>query len=139
MAIQKRRQQNQINSFDWDGKTVYNPSEINEAIFQQFKEFYNDNRGSTPFSLSSLNWYELTKEEVDKLERPFSKEEIWVALRECDSSKAPGPDGFNAGWLKNMWPLISGKVLEIFQKFHNSSHIPVGANSSFVILIPKKL
>lgn len=33
------------------------------------------------------------------------------------SRKASGPDGFNAGWLKRLWPHISEKILEFFFSF----------------------
>lgn len=65
------------------------------------------------------------------------EEEILVALRESSLTKAPGPDGFNAGWLKKMWHIISGKVMEFFQYFHYSASLLKGSNSSFVALIPK--
>lgn len=29
------------------------------------------------------------------LEAEFSKEEVWLAIRDCNGNKAPGPDGFN--------------------------------------------
>lgn len=61
-----------------------------------------------------------------------------VALKESDSSKSPGPDGFNFGWLKSMWVHISDKVLNFFNEFHSSGFIQRGVNSSFIVLIPKK-
>lgn len=138
MSIQKRRLFNQINSFSWNGQIVSQPMEVKKALFQSFEEFDTNNQGSTPFSLINLNWYKISSEENSVLERPFSMEEIWVALRDSNSTKAPGPDGLNAGWLKFMWPHISKIVLKFFQDFYNNGHIPTGANSSFVVLIPKK-
>lgn len=65
-------------------------------------------------------------------------EEISVALSEMESTKAPGPDGFNAGWIKKLWPQIKDQVFVFFfQEFYKNANIPSGANSSFFVLIPK--
>lgn len=61
-----------------------------------------------------------------------------LALKESDLKKAPGPDGFNTGWIKIMWESLHSKILKFFDIFYNSGSIPAGANSSFIALIPKK-
>lgn len=76
-------------------------------------------------------------EEVVFLERQFIKEEIWCALQDSDSTKAPGPYCINSGWLKKL-PMIADQVVHFFNKFHNKAYIPAGANSSIIVLIPKK-
>lgn len=76
-------------------------------------------------------------EEVVFLERQFIKEEIWCALQDSDSTKAPGPYGINSGWLKKLWHMIVDQVVHFFNKFHNKAYIPAGVNSS-IVLIPKK-
>lgn len=91
------------------------PPEIRQALLQDFKDFYCSIEGSTPFSLSNLEWQPVSSEEAKFMTRQFSKEEVWSALQETDSNTAPGPDVFNAGWLKELWPHISEKVL-FFQR-----------------------
>lgn len=123
LAVQKRRRINQINSFVWKDKMMFEPMEIKNTLFHSFKEFFTSNQGQTPFSLSSLDWYKWSTKEASILERPFDKDEIWAALRDSDSSKAPGPDDLNAGWIKMIWPLVSDKILEFLQDFHKFSAI----------------
>lgn len=60
-----------------------------------------------------------------------------MALNESDSLKAPGPYGFNAGSLKNLWPFIKDQMVYFFNQFYDSGFIPKGAKSSFIVLIPK--
>ncbi|XP_071739854.1 uncharacterized protein [Rutidosis leptorrhynchoides] len=43
----------------------------------------------------------LSQEEANQLESPFSESEVWDAIKECGSSKAPGLDGFNMRRLRN--------------------------------------
>ncbi|WOG89358.1 hypothetical protein DCAR_0208596 [Daucus carota subsp. sativus] len=41
-------------------------------------------------------------------------------------------------WIRRLWPFISAKIKVFFDTFHRTGHIPLGANSSFIVLIPKK-
>ncbi|KAJ4847049.1 hypothetical protein Tsubulata_017084 [Turnera subulata] len=43
---------------------------------------------------------------AEGLERPITLEEVKGAVWACDSSKAPGPDGYNFAFYKRCWPLI---------------------------------
>lgn len=137
MAIQKRRCINQINRISWRDSIINDPENIRKALFQGFKEFYYSKIEVTPFNLSSLNWYTVSPNASENLEREFNKEKIWLALKESDPNKAPGPDGLNAGWLLQMWPLMSNEILEFFREFHRRSYLPQVANSLFFALIPK--
>uniref|UniRef100_A0A452YZB4 Reverse transcriptase domain-containing protein n=1 Tax=Aegilops tauschii subsp. strangulata TaxID=200361 RepID=A0A452YZB4_AEGTS len=38
--------------------------------------------------------------DLSELEAPFTEEEIWRAVRSLPTSKAPGPDGFMAEFLR---------------------------------------
>lgn len=102
------------------------------------KNFFCKYMRSSPFSLLSLNWYQVSEDETQLLQKPFSTEEVLIALKESDSMKSPGPDGINAGWLKKLWPFLHNEVLEFFHKFYSESYIPHGAYSSFIDLIPKR-
>lgn len=118
---------------------MFNPSDIKNAILQGFKDFFCLNKDPSSFHLSSLDRFLLNLEEANDMTRQFSKEEIWIALQESDSRKAPGPDGINAGWIKKVWPHLSRKIVSYFNEFHDRAAIPIGANSSFIAPIPNKL
>lgn len=138
-TVQQRKRRNYISKLWWNNTMLTNPSEIKNGLFQDFSNFFDNNGGSTPFSLRYLEWSILPNEDVITMTRKFTKEEIWVALQECDSKKAPGPDGLNSGWLKKVWPSIADKILMFFEEFHEKATIPLGVNSSFLVLIPKKI
>lgn len=137
-VIYHRRSRNQINKLLWNNKVVSEPEELKRALFHGFKDFYCASKGSRPLFMTSLQWQNLSLDEADHMTKQFTKEEIWISLQESDSRKASGLDGLNAGWIKKLWPQISDKVLSYFKEFHDRAHIPQGANSSFIVLIPKK-
>ncbi|XP_028064582.1 uncharacterized protein LOC114267718 [Camellia sinensis] len=74
----------------------------------------------------------------DVLEAEFSEAEIWVAIKDCDGNKAPGPDGFNLSCIQNCWSIMKGEFLQFFKEFHSYGKMAKGVNSFFITLIPKK-
>ncbi|XP_074346083.1 secreted RxLR effector protein 78-like [Apium graveolens] len=55
------------------------------------------------------------------MERPFVKVEIWVALKESDPSKAPGPDGLNAVIHAMKIHRVDGLIIKVdFPKAYDS-------------------
>lgn len=67
----------------------------------------------------------------------FSVMETEEALHDTNSNKAPGPDGINAGVLKEVWKYVKKEVFDFFSNFHSKNYIPAGLNSSFIALVPK--
>ncbi|XP_071704626.1 uncharacterized protein [Rutidosis leptorrhynchoides] len=49
---------------------------------------------------SGLDFNRLSPDEVVLLEEPFSEAEVWSAIKDCGSSKAPRPHGFNLRFYK---------------------------------------
>lgn len=59
------------------------------------------------------------------------------AIKDCNSFKAPNPDGFNFAFVKKAWGIIKSDVLTFLQDFYQNSKLTKGINASFVALIPK--
>lgn len=68
----------------------------------------------------------------------FLEIEVLEAINSYDSSKSPGPDGFNFQILKTCWEVVKDDILKLLDEFHSNGKLVRGLNSSFVILIPKK-
>jgi len=68
----------------------------------------------------------------------ITEAEVLEVVSQCDSSKCPGPDGFNFFFLKNNWEVIGKDVVMAILYFHSTSFISRGCNASFITLVPKK-
>ena len=55
-----------------------------------------------------------------------------------DKDKAPGPDGFTAGFFQGCWDVIQADLFKVFEEFHRNGKIGVDINSIFITSIPKK-
>nr|KYP57260.1 Transposon TX1 uncharacterized [Cajanus cajan] len=60
-----------------------------------------------------------------------------MAVWDCDSSKSPGPDGFNFKFIKSFWETVKEDIVRMMKEFHANGKLPKGTNSTFITLIPK--
>ncbi|XP_071700669.1 uncharacterized protein [Rutidosis leptorrhynchoides] len=118
-------------------KARVHPCTIKEEAFLHFKSRFEEHPGDRP-SLSDLSYPSLSPDEANDLEAPISEAEVFEAIQDCGSSKAPGPDGFNLGFFKKFWDIIKEDVLNAITWFWEKGEFLKGCNASFVTLIPKK-
>ncbi|KAL4308915.1 hypothetical protein GQ457_01G015960 [Hibiscus cannabinus] len=109
---------------------------ISKLFVQHFSEGYNQNP-TIPIVNFAGNFKSLFVTSTINLERPFTCEEVWVAISTADGSHAPGSDGFNLDFFKKFWPAVKHNVMDFFEKFHAGTLVDVSINHSFISLIPK--
>ena len=76
--------------------------------------------------------------DLQSLEAPFTKEEIDKVISQMPGDKSPGPDGFNAAFLKSCWEIIAPDFYKLIADFHEGNINMQSINYSFITLIPKK-
>jgi hypothetical protein len=72
----------------------------------------------------------------DLLEK-FSEEEVYRALHDMAPMKAPGPDGFTAGFFQKNWSIIGKDICHAILGTLNSGVLPSFLNRTNIALIPK--
>lgn len=121
----------------YEGKWVSDPIQVKEIFRNHFSNFFAEKNPNVIFDSSPLICKKLTSSMQNLLERDFSKEELCQAVNSINPNKSPGPDGFNAAYLKEFWNLFSEDIGNMAAAFHLSGFLPPGINSSFLTLIPK--
>jgi hypothetical protein len=53
------------------------------------------------------------------------------------NNKAPGPDGFNAGFFKRMWHIVEEDVINTISSFFQTRRMLKEMNATSISLIPK--
>lgn len=79
----------------------------------------------------------ISNDQVLDLESTFSEEEIKQAMRCCEGSKAPCPDGFSLNFVKKFWDIVKYDFFAAIREFEQTGQIPYACNSAFLTLIPK--
>ena len=61
--------------------------------------------------MDNVQFKGISREDNEMLVGVISEAEVKEAVWNCDSSKSPGPDGFNFGFIKFCWDIIKGDVM----------------------------
>ena len=80
----------------------------------------------------------LDSSEVERVELPFSEEEVFATLSDLGKEKAPGPDGFTMAFWLFCWEVVKVEVLGFFRDFHEGGRFVKSLNATFLVLVPKK-
>jgi len=87
--------------------------------------------------LDKVDFNSISEADNEVLVGEFSDEEVKAAVWGCDSSKSPGPNGFNFGFIKSCWDILKEDVVLAVKDFAGNGSWPRGSNASFLCLIPK--
>ena len=88
-----------------------------------------------------FNWDELDIQHhnLHALGVVITEEEVWAAIKEMPNDKAPGPDGFTAGFLRSCWPVVKQDFVRVFQKLYALRGRGFSClNQALLTLIPKR-
>ena len=61
---------------------------------QFYEKLYTEDDYQRPL-LDGLQFFVLSDEELEGLDRPFTEDEVLVVVKDFNGDKAPSPDGFN--------------------------------------------
>ncbi|PSR84913.1 Endonuclease [Actinidia chinensis var. chinensis] len=131
-----RYRKNFIGSVEVDGVMLEDPNLIKSAAIDYFSKLFDEETWTRP-RLGGMAFGSLDATDRMTLEKTFLEEEIVRAIKDCSSFKAPGPDGFNLGFVKKAWKILRHDCLEFFFEFHKNGRLVKGLNATFIALIPK--
>jgi hypothetical protein len=118
-----------------DGETVSS----HDGKASLLLESYKDSLGRSESTDNSFNMSSLlaTSSDISFLEEPFSAKEIDDIINDFPNNKSPGPDGFNAEFLRKCWPIIKNDFYELCNQLHQGSLCLDSMNGCFITLVPK--
>nr|GEY95648.1 RNA-directed DNA polymerase, eukaryota [Tanacetum cinerariifolium] len=105
----KKRRQLAIRGILKDGNWIEDPSIVKSKFLGHFMARFQQSEGIIPV-LDSNYISPISHVQRDLLERPFSRDEIKLAVWDCGGDKALGPDGFSFKFFTFFWDLIENDV-----------------------------
>jgi hypothetical protein len=131
-----RKQKNRIQSLATEDMIATSPIEIEEVVFEHMSNIV----GTTLPCTQRFNWSQLglPVPDLSELDAPFSLEELKTAVFDTPSDKAPGPDGFSAGFFKTSYNVVKDDLLRALNKFYDLNDPSFTClNTAFYVLLPK--
>ncbi|GKV47185.1 hypothetical protein SLEP1_g54104 [Rubroshorea leprosula] len=119
-----RKACNGIVGFSCDGQWVEEPEMVKKAAVDYFQKLFSGESWNRP-KPSGIAFKQISEETRVWLERPFSAEEIEDGLKNCEGSKAPGPDGYNFNFIKFAWNSLKEDFVSFFGEFHKHGRLKV--------------
>ncbi|GKV25499.1 hypothetical protein SLEP1_g34934 [Rubroshorea leprosula] len=135
-CVKGRRRKNDISSILVGNQRLEDVNSMKDGVANYFETLFKEDVWQRPV-LDGIEFKKIPDEEKAMLEAPFSEEEVRQAVWSCESTKAPGPDGFNFKFVKEMWGTLKEDVMGYVSDFHKHGKLVRGVNSSFIVLIPK--
>ena len=68
--------------------------------------------------LDGLEFSGLSGEDLEGLDRPFSKEEVLNVVKNFNRDKSSGPDGYSMAFYQACWSVVGSEVMAVCQEFY---------------------
>lgn len=141
-STKARRECNKISCLKvGDGSLIEDLDEIKFSAVNYFQNLLNDWEGSNwKVQNTFLQFIPklITQEQSNSLNAKFTEEEVKKAVFEMQPEKAPGPDGFPAGFFQKCWHFLGKEVWEAIEDSRWHKRVLKEANNTLLTLIPKK-
>ena len=120
----------------FDGSVCISEAEDKAEIQAFYQALYTSQGANDTSALLSYVPPRVTHEMNEMLCKPYEAEEVHQALFQMAPSKAPGVDGFTAGFFQRDWKLLREEVTQAVLAFLNGGELPMGLNDTSITLIP---
>ncbi|KAJ0615163.1 putative RNA-directed DNA polymerase [Helianthus annuus] len=121
---------------DTSGKE-YEDDLVQLAFVNYYENFLGGSRDSSLMPAPDLFSKSLDVNAAAHMVRPVSAEEVKNAMFSMGSDKAPGPDGFTAGFFKGAWPVVGCEVTNAVRDFFIHGKLLRELNHTLIVLLPK--
>lgn len=140
IALARRSKQRIYGLYNEVGQWIIGEEKIANMIFSFYRSlFKSDKEVAEMTGLPELGGRKLSEEDSSQLECPPNSVDIWRALKNIGRDKAPGVDGFNAGFYQGCWEVVGDSVVELIHKFWRIREVDAEANQTLLVFVLKKV
>lgn len=137
-ATRVRRATNKIHALRNDnGVLETDERHVKEQVLNFFKDIFKEEGGTHQVSPIPKGFPKVTDYIHLSMCREITKDEVKMALFDMSPYKAPGPDGFHAGFYQRAWNTIGDDVTYMVKDFSKSGALQDIMNDTLLSLIPK--
>lgn len=133
-----RRKRNRILGLQLhDGSWCVETVRLQLGAIEYFKSLFAETVDVDPSCLHTPGLPTIPDHFLPDLLREVTREEVFSALQNMGSFKAPGPDGFHAFFYKTYWDVVGDKVFHCIKQAFETQQFDPGLGETLIVLIPK--
>lgn len=122
---------------DSSGNAVFSESQIVNTMADFYRNIFSTESSCDLAIVNEVLFPKVTEEMNSMLISIPEPDEIHAAVFAINADKAPGPDGFLAGFYQPFWDIIGEDVTREIQEFFISGSLHQRQNETHLRLIPK--
>ncbi|KAK4397093.1 putative mitochondrial protein [Sesamum angolense] len=135
-----RRRTNSIHRIqNAEGRWLHEDAEIQEHIEAYFGEIFrsrNPSENDLEKGTEAIS-VRISEDMLLELSKPYTAEEVSLALSQMAPLKSPGPDGMPPFFFQKFWHVVRDDVISNSLQLLNNLILPFGLNHTHIALIPK--
>lgn len=121
---------------DLNGNWITEGERLKDMAVNHFQNLYG-NLESVDYLRTTSSFPIMSQEVIVELSREVTLEEVRLAVNSMGAFKAPRPDGFQASFYQQNWPVVSSTVVNFVKSILDNGRSIENANATFLVLIPK--
>ncbi|XP_045791800.1 uncharacterized protein LOC123886537 [Trifolium pratense] len=138
MKANIRRNKNKIEKItDSHGHTHTDDGGIEKVLVDHFKTWFTKQDAQAIPDTITVVKDRINTDMYQELNRHFTKEEVFQAIKDMKALAAPGPDGLPAIFYHTHWEVIGKEVTDMVLNVLNNNGDPSHLNNTYICLIPK--
>ena len=122
------------------GEVITDTAEIQRTMRDYYKQLYAkkmDNLEEMDKFLEKHNLPRLNQEEIENINRPIANTEIETVIKNLQTNKSPGPDGFTGEFYQTFGEELAPILLKLFQNIAEGGTRSHSFYEATITLIPK--
>jgi hypothetical protein len=136
-ATQKKFKNTIDSIMDEQGRVWESKEEVEQVFVNYYRNLFTSEAQTDPAVCLDELECRVSTEMNEMLMRSFTTEEVTTALKQMSPHKAPGPDGFSAGFYQDNWEVVGEEVCNSALAILNSGVVASELNFTYIALIPK--
>ncbi|MCH99416.1 hypothetical protein A2U01_0020428, partial [Trifolium medium] len=136
-TVSRRRKNNIIMLKNDNGQWIDDVIQLQSLANDFYKKLFSADQISRPWANIGITYPVLDPVVMSNLAEPVSKEEIRRAVFNMHPWKAPGPDGFPAGFYQKSWDIVGNSVHRYVDSVWHNPSLIAEVNHTDICLIPK--
>jgi hypothetical protein len=122
---------------DANGQWIEDVNQLQKLANEFYIKLFIEDNLVREWHQTPISYPLLTQDELQQLAAPITQEEVRSAVFNMHPWKAPGPDGFPAGFYQKSWDVVGENVRKFVEKVWSEPSALSEVNHTDICLIPK--